>query len=409
MTINIIGAVVVGLSILGLGLSVGIIVPAPTLSLFPLTVAAPEISPLLGLSQGAIALITLILPKTPILSGNDYRWFVVGCSLGGLWLSSLPLWPLAATIRQAQTQMETRLGQAYGDRILSALQQQMRPQPFVLQDLVWGIPLSPQKVERDRHQIPTPDGATLTLDLYRPTVKLAEGDSLPMIVVIYGGAWQAGQPEDNAVFCNYMAAQGYGVAAIAYRHAPDYCFPVQLKDVQTSLQWLVHHAPDYQLDPQRLALVGWSAGAHLALLAGYQPDALPIRAVVNYYGPVNLALAYRDLPKPDPIDTRSVLETFLGGPPDDYPDRYQAASPSHWIRSGLPPTLSVYGDRDHLVKPIFGQQLDQALRTAGNQSILIRLPWAEHAFDRVWQGMGNQIALYCVERFLAYTLFVPDD
>lgn len=86
------------------------------------------------------------------------------------------------------------------------------------------------------------------------------------------------------------------------------------------------------------------------------------------------------------------------------PDAYKAASPVTYVKPGLPPTLMVYGDRDHLVKPIFGYQLHQQLQASGNQSILIRLPWSEHAFDALFSGMGNQIALYHTERFLAWTL-----
>ncbi|NER85439.1 MAG: alpha/beta hydrolase, partial [Leptolyngbya sp. SIO1D8] len=219
-----------------------------------------------------------------------------------------------------------------------------------------------------------------------------------------GGAWQRGKPSHIARFSRYMVAQGYTVVAIDYRHAPEYRFPTQLQDVQTALQWVQANAVAYDIDLNRLALAGWSAGAHLVLLAAYQPDALPVKAVVNYYGPTNLAEGYRDLPVPDPIDTRAVLEAFLGGSPEQMPQAYQLASPIHHVRLGLPPTLLIYGGRDHLVKPIFGQQLDERLRAIGNASVLLNLPWAEHVFDSVFRGISNQMALYYTERFLAWSL-----
>ncbi|MEB3232242.1 MAG: alpha/beta hydrolase [Leptolyngbyaceae bacterium] len=367
--------------------------------LFPLAVVAPEISMGLALGQGAIALITVIWPW------SGYGWLIVlGGSLGGIALSSIPLWQLGTTLHQAQTEMERGLGVGYGDPIPPALKKQMRPRPFMWLDLVCGIPVPQEQVRCDRHRLATPDGATLAMDLYRPVAATTGGEGLPILVTIHGGGWQSGQPEDTATFSRYMAAQGYGVAAIAYRHAPDHRFPTQLKDVQTHLRWLIRYGADYHLDPSRLALVGWSAGAHLALLATFQGDTPSIQAVVNYYSPVDLRQGYGDRPRPDPLNVPRVLETFLGGSPDDCPEQYRAASPLYSVRSGLPPTLSLYGDRDHLVKPIFGQQLHQRLQDYGNQSVLIRLPWAEHAFDRVWPGMGNQIALYYVERFLAHTL-----
>ncbi|NET09472.1 MAG: alpha/beta hydrolase, partial [Symploca sp. SIO2B6] len=308
-----------------------------------------------------------------------------------------------------------------------------RSRPIVLRDLIQGIKMT--DVQCDRHSLPISNGTSLPLNLYHPPLKIQHPNSKipnpnskipnpkpsseatqsdilkpshPTLITFYGGGWHNGHPDETADFSRYMAAQGYVVVAIAYRHAPDHLFPTQLNDVQMALRWIVEHHTEYNIDPSRVALVGWSAGAHLALLTAYQshlwPSGLNIRAVANYYGPVDLAEGYRDLPHPDPIDGRAVLTDFLGGSPTEVPDRYREASPLYQIQAGLPSTLSIYGDRDHIVKPIFGQRLDQQLRQKGNHSILIRLPWAEHAFDKVSQGLGNQIALYYVERFFAWTL-----
>jgi acetyl esterase/lipase len=201
-----------------------------------------------------------------------------------------------------------------------------------------------------------------------------------------------------------MAAQGYTVVAIDYRHAPEHRFPTQIEDVQAALAWIRDRAATYSIDPGRMALVGWSAGAHLAMLAAYEPGALPIRAVVSYYGPVNLAAGYYDPPVPDPIDTTAVLESFLGGNPKQLPELYQRASPVFAVRPGLPPTLLIYGQRDHIVQLSYGQQMYERLTRSGNPAALIAIPWAEHAFDAVFRGPSNQIALYYTERFLAWAL-----
>jgi acetyl esterase/lipase len=201
-----------------------------------------------------------------------------------------------------------------------------------------------------------------------------------------------------------MTAQGYTVVAIDYRHAPRYRFPAQLQDVQAALQFILQQAANYEIDPTRIAVMGWSAGAHLASLAAYQPNTTPFRAVINYYGPTNLLQGYNEPPSPDPINTKAVLTAFLGGSPQQVATQYNLASPVNYVKSNLPPTLLIYGDRDHLVKPIFGQQLYQRLRATGNTAILIKIPWAEHSFDSVFAGMSNQIALYYTERFLAWAL-----
>ena len=70
----------------------------------------------------------------------------------------------------------------------------------------------------------------------------------------------------------------------------------------------------------------------------------------------------------------------------------------------VPPTLLVYGARDHVVAPRFGRALHDRLRQAGAVSVLLELPWAEHAFDALPNGLSGQIALYYTERFLAWAL-----
>ena len=198
--------------------------------------------------------------------------------------------------------------------------------------------------------------------------------------------------------------QGYTVVTLDYRHAPQFRYPAQLEDVQTALSFIQTQADALEIDRQRIALLGRSAGAHLASLAAYGQSPLAIRAVVNYYGPTNLTEGYNDPPVPDPIDTRAVLEAFLGGNPDRVPQIYQDASPVNHISSNLPPSLLVYPGRDHIVLPKFGRQLYEKLQAAGDRAVLLEIPWADHAFDAVFNGVSNQLVLYYTERFLAWAL-----
>ena len=138
------------------------------------------------------------------------------------------------------------------------------------------------------------------------------------------------------------------------------------------------------------------------MLAAYEPGAPPVSAVVSWYGPVDLTDGYRNPPSPDPMGTRSIEETFLGGTPDQMPDRYRAASPITYATRRLPPSLLVYGRRDHVVLPRFGAILDERLRAAGGTSVFLDIPWAEHALDAVPNGPSGQLALYYTEQFLAW-------
>jgi dipeptidyl aminopeptidase/acylaminoacyl peptidase len=117
-----------------------------------------------------------------------------------------------------------------------------------------------------------------------------------------------------------------------------------------------------------------------------------------------LIAGYENLPVPDPIGVRKVLETFLGGPPAQLRERYIQASPVTYATRPQPPTLLIQGGRDHLVKPEFARELHQQLKAVGSPAVLLELPWAEHGFDLVFKGIGNREALKYVESFLAWTL-----
>ncbi|MEP7344323.1 MAG: alpha/beta hydrolase, partial [Gemmatimonadaceae bacterium] len=199
-------------------------------------------------------------------------------------------------------------------------------------------------------------------------------------------------------------AHGYVVFAIDYRHAPRSRWPAQLEDVRTALTWIRDHAGSYDADTARVAVIGRSAGAHLAMLAGYETGPLPIRAVISYYGPVDLVDAYLHPPRPDPLRIREVQDTLFGGTLDQMRERYRGASPIDFATRPLPATLLVYAGRDHIVERRYGARMYESLMKAGTKAVYLEIPWADHAFDEVFNGPSNQLALYHTERFLAWTL-----
>lgn len=97
-----------------------------------------------------------------------------------------------------------------------------------------------------------------------------------------------------------------------------------------------------------------------------------------------------------------MLKAFLGGTPEEFPDRYRQASLYTYVTRPVPPTLLVYGKQDHLVQAKFGRAMGDRLRQAGNSATFLEIPWAEHAFDAVFRGVSSQLALYYTERFLAW-------
>ncbi len=379
---------------IGLFLSLWIIIPAPTFSLLLLGVGAPEVSPWLILLNG----IALLLSISQLKVGVFYNIALIA-SLLGLLLSCLPLIQLPAANAKFAQEMAQVLGKDYLTEIPVSLQTQMRPQPFVLLDAFRGIPLQEVRIQRGII-FASPDGVELKLNLYQPLVT----GKYPAIIIIYGGAWQNGTANNDETFSRYMAGQGYSVIAIDYRHAPQYKFPAQLEDVHTALQYIQDNAAQLEVDCDRLAIMGRSAGGHLAKLAAYQPNAMPFRAVVSYYGPTNLTEGYNEPPFPNPINTHAMLHDFLAGAPGEIPEIYHQASPFSYVRPALPPSLLVYANKDHVVQAKFGERMYQKLRSVDNTTIFIKIPWAEHAFDAVSFGVSNQVALYYTERFLAWAL-----
>jgi acetyl esterase/lipase len=371
-----------------------IVLPAPNRPLLALGVGAPELSAWLVLGGLVVCGLTIGVVGRDTLGRATLVLTVVATVL-----ASVPLMRLPFVVQRFDSAMRTALGDDFLRGVPSDRRARMRRAPIVLVDLFLGIDVGEARISRG---IPfaAPEGVRLTLDIYRPVT----AGPHPSVVQIYGGAWQRGAPGDDARFATYLATRGFVVFAIDYRHAPQWRWPAQIDDVRAALGWIREHGEEYGADASRLALLGRSAGAHLALVATYQPGAFPIGAVVSYYGPVDLMDGYRNPPRPDPLDVRSIEEALLGGTPDLVPERYREASPITYVSSRLPPSLLIYGSRDHVVLPRFGAMLDDRLRAAGARSVFLEIPWAEHAFDTIPNGLSGQLSLYYTEQFLAWAL-----
>lgn len=366
-------------------ISVWILIPVPNSLLLPFGVGSPELSPVLLTASILLSLVA----STRARKLGVARLALVFALIAAC-LSLVPI----AQLLPALSRFDAAMGS-----IPLTQQPEMRAHPIAVGDL-FRLP-DPGYVRVTRGiEFAKPDGVALKLDIYRPPTS----GRFPVLVQIYGGSWQNGSPSSHDWFARYFAARGYLVVAIDYRHAPAWRWPEQLEDVRTGFIWVAEHAAAYGGDPARIVVVGRSAGAHLAMRAAYQEAPSSIKAVVNFYGPVDLADGWRHPPRPDPLNVRGILETFIGGTPDQMPERYRHASPITYASGLVPPTLHIYGARDHIVEARFGRQIDRALKQSRNTSVLLELPWSEHAFDVLPHGLGGQISLYYTERFIAWAL-----
>jgi acetyl esterase/lipase len=213
------------------------------------------------------------------------------------------------------------------------------------------------------------DGRELKLDLARPT----DGDGpFPAIVIIHGGAWRGGNKADNRDQLRHFASRGYVAISPAYRLCPEFTFPAQVHDVKAAVRWLKAHASEYRLDPSRVGAIGFSAGAHLALMLGVTdpddgldddaPEGAPdsrVNAVVNVFGPTDLLAD--DIP---PV-SRPLLRDFLGGAPREKEELARLGSPLTHVTPDDPPVLTFQGTKDPLVPHTQAIKLADALTKAG--------------------------------------------
>ena len=375
-------------------ISIWIVLPPPHASVLPLAVGAPELSPWLLLASLILCAITAREAGVEMTARAAFAVAAVS--------AALCVYPLARTpfvLSAFDRAMEQGLGADYERQIPPAARSALRTHRISAVDFARGIRRGGVLIRRGI-EFAKPNGVPLTVDVYRPV----SAGPHRILLQLYGGAWQRGSAADNPAFAEYFASRGYLVMALDYRHAPASKWPAQILDVRAALDWAIAHAGEYEGDPKRIGLIGRSAGAQLALVTAYQAGLPLVGAVASYYGPVDLVEGWRQPPRPDPLDVRGILEAYLGGTPDTVPAAYHDASPVTYAFGRVPPTLLVYGGRDHVVDVRFGRQLDDRLRQNGATSVLLEIPWAEHAFDALPNGLSGQIALYYTERFFAWAL-----
>ncbi len=229
----------------------------------------------------------------------------------------------------------------------------------------------------------TPTSGAVLLDLYLP--EKAPDHPLPVVMWIHGGGWKNGT-KDNCPL-QWLAAEGYAVASINYRLSWLAHWPAQLDDTRAAIRWLRADAGRYQLDPQRLAVSGGSAGGHLAALVGTlstppgETISSRVQAVIDLYGPTDLLTTPSNLPGPGKTDAdlaKSNGARMLGGIVRDRPEIAKQASALYQVSHDDPPFLILHGDQDPQVPLDQSRRLHVKLREAGVASELVVLPGAGH-------------------------------
>lgn len=266
---------------------------------------------------------------------------------------------------------------------------------------------SPQH-ERSVVYATTSDGTKLELDVWQ-TGKGNVGSLRPAIVFVHGGAWVHGSRSGAPAWNQWLNELGYEVFDVEYRMPPPVRWQDEVGDVKSALGWVAVHAADYHIDPTRISMMGYSAGANLSMLAAYSmgDPQLPssadvpevaVRSVVNLYGPTDMELLDRSGGSRKYI--QAALKQYIGGSPSEFPDRYRILSPLSHIGAKTSATITILGTSDRIVPTDHAIALDRALTQAGVVHKLYFLNATDHGFDANWGGFATQIARAKIGDFL---------
>jgi acetyl esterase/lipase len=296
--------------------------------------------------------------------------------------------PLVRAVSLASA-LPAQLQAAYGPTTIRPGQ---RTRPLVFKELFTGIPVAPMLVRTTVYA--APNGLPLKMDLYgvRP------GASQPALLVIHGGSWAEGTRDQLPTLNHYLAARGVLVAAIDYRLARVAHFPAPIEDVRAAIAYLKSHANELGFDGRNVVLLGRSAGGQIALYSAYTLHDPAIRGVIGFYAPADMEFAFLHPSNPLVMDSPRVLRNYVGS---DRLEDFRRASAVQTAGPDAPPTLLIHGNPDSLVWITHSEHLKEKLRALGRRVYFLRLPWATHGADYIFNGPSGQLSTYAIERFLA--------
>jgi acetyl esterase/lipase len=226
----------------------------------------------------------------------------------------------------------------------------------------------------------------------------------------------SGGRSEEALWSQWLVEEGYVVFAVDYRLGLPPRWQDATGDVKCAVGWVQENAGRYGVAPDRVALMGRSAGGHFALLAAYtagDPRLAPscdvpdtrVEAVAAFYPGT-------DFTRPDEMQPPWWRPNLGGSVRDstgtdvDYVaegDRRLASPVSH-VGPGDPPTFLAHGGQDQWSPPEHSELLANRLAEADVPHRLLRLPGARHAFDVAWGSWNQQILRHELGEFLEHRL-----
>jgi len=217
----------------------------------------------------------------------------------------------------------------------------------------------------------------------------------PAVIIVHGGGWMGGSRKDDQGLQSLLANMGLASMSVDYRLAPQARFPAQIEDLKCAIRWLHQHAAEQQIDPERIAGFGISAGAHLTALAALTPgkwntvdrsnqssDAL--RCAILHAPPLDFPDWWQtaDPQMKGTMSPRFMMNNLFGKDFSQAQSTYKEASPSTYVahaqKEKTPPLLIIHGEQDVTVPIRASQTLVDQLAARGIAAELMRIPDADH-------------------------------
>ncbi len=255
------------------------------------------------------------------------------------------------------------------------------------------------------------------LDIYLPNT--GEGP-FPVFVYVHGGAFAIGNKGDDQTGPYFLGLDyGYAVVAMNYRLSGEALFPAAVQDVKAAVRWLRAHGDEYDLDVERLALGGQSAGGNLSAVAALSVGAFEdpalgnvgrsskVQAVIDQFGPTDFLkmdeqLTASGLGLANHAEAESPESRYLGGIVTDIPDRVRLADPMTYVHKGMPPILIQHGTADDQVPVQQSQEFARAIdeQVGGDRYELQLLEGEGHSTQGFWTRENMDRVFTFLDRYL---------
>lgn len=236
------------------------------------------------------------------------------------------------------------------------------------------------------------ENAKQRVDLYLPKKRNSD-NPLPVVALIHGGGWVNGDRLGYAAAAIQFARTGdYASVTVGYRLTKEAHWPAQVYDCKAAIRWIRAHAKEYNLDPDKIAVMGSSAGGHLSSLIGTSGDVKElegdlgpntsfssrVQCVVNLCGPQDFTQALMFDKDMKPILKDDAVIGLLGGNYEEKHAEALAASPVTYVTDDDPPFITFHGTADKRVAFLHAEAIHAALKKAGVPSLLIPITDGGH-------------------------------